>query len=436
MTGPMTSATEVPSRSRRRWRWRWVFGLRALMVLVLLIGGGLGWCLQQARERRADLATIAAGGGQVVFRDTDARETGWRVRLYHRTGFGFVREVQGVSLDDEAIPPGPIPRSVRRDAAFAAIGRLGRVDFVFVQNGPVTPAHLAALATTRLTRLVLVTVPEVSAAVLAEVARLSTLTDLRLTRPQVKLPLAAVRAAAALTRLEHLDLHGFARLEPADLAPLRRLDRLQSLAISPAPTDEAVLDLLAGMPAMTSLELFRTQVTDAALRRLVAAMPHLEHLAVDGSRLTDAGIEALATLPNLKEMVVTSRCRAEIGSLGRLTDRSLVALGRCRRLSALMLHGGRFTDAGLGALQGLPLRTLVVGSITTVSPPTLARVVTGPSWNLLGLHGPGITDASLPTLAAVVNPATCLDLQDAAITDAGAAQLATLPVRALWRGGR
>lgn len=433
MGEPRRSATGL--LARRGLGWRWAVSLRGLMVLVLIIGGGLGWGVQQARARRDALAVVAAGGGQIVFRDSDPQELGWWAWFYRRTGFEFAREVQCVSLDDGSKPPVPASGPVARAAVFPAIGRLGRIDWVSVTGGQVTPADLTILAPVQVSTLFLNDVAEVSPAALAAIARLGSLTRLRIQGTRVKLSPAVVPAVAGLTRLEELHLHGLAPLKVADLAPLGRLARLRSLVIHPAPRDEAVLDLLGGMHAMTGLNLIETQVTDGSLRRLVAAMPRLENLAFDGTKLTDAGVEALATLPNLKGLAITSRWRTGSVPSGRLTDASLQALGKCRALSALMFNGGRFTDAGLDALQGLPLRTLILGSIESARPASLARLVTGPTWKLLGLHGPGITDAALPILAAVVRPQTCLDLQGSAVTDAGMAQLATFPNSRLWLTG-
>src|SRR5262245_58642988 len=49
------------------WR-RWLrLSVRALMVLVLITGGGLGWMLHRARVQRDAVAVLQRAGGQVTY---------------------------------------------------------------------------------------------------------------------------------------------------------------------------------------------------------------------------------------------------------------------------------------------------------------------------------------------------------------------------------
>ena len=48
--------------------WRRVrISLRGLMVVVLVIGGGLGWVMQRARVQREAVAAIRRAGGSVLY---------------------------------------------------------------------------------------------------------------------------------------------------------------------------------------------------------------------------------------------------------------------------------------------------------------------------------------------------------------------------------
>src|SRR5262249_27354613 len=49
------------------WRRRLRFSVRALMVLVLITGGGLGWVIHRARVQRDAVATIRRAGGDVAY---------------------------------------------------------------------------------------------------------------------------------------------------------------------------------------------------------------------------------------------------------------------------------------------------------------------------------------------------------------------------------
>src|SRR5262245_3580204 len=59
---------EMPDQpTANPWRRRLRFSVRALMVLVLIIGGGLGWVIHRARVQRDAVATIRRAGGDVAY---------------------------------------------------------------------------------------------------------------------------------------------------------------------------------------------------------------------------------------------------------------------------------------------------------------------------------------------------------------------------------
>ncbi len=432
----MPDPTPVPAPTQsRRPVWRWALSLRGLMVLVLVIGGVLGWWVRQSQVQRAAIATIEAAGGEVIYGDDEPEHAGWRSWVYELTGLEGFREVVGVEIEDETkLPPSPAGEPARpsRNEVCAAVGRLGRVEIVDIYDGTVTPANLADLARGGLRHLQMDGIAEVSGPLLGEVGRIRSLRRLGIGTPRGKLPATTLRTVATLPDLERVSLVGLPPLTRADLAPLGRLTHLKELLIDPAPVDPAYLDDLLAHPGLTALELARTQVTDDQFRRLVAGLPHLTTISLDGSYLTDAGIEALGTRPDLTGLDLNDEGTTSIGAV---TDASLQVLGRCRKLRSLTLRHGRFTAAGIDALQGLPLWDLNLGAVESIHLANLARPATAQGWVVLALHGPGITDAVVPALAAVVGPSTHLDLSGSPLTDASAAVLASLPVRALVLDG-
>jgi hypothetical protein len=60
----MTNQAEPVSRPRRRFLR---FSMRGMMVLVLAIGGWLGWIVRSARIQREAVAAIEKAGGEVHF---------------------------------------------------------------------------------------------------------------------------------------------------------------------------------------------------------------------------------------------------------------------------------------------------------------------------------------------------------------------------------
>jgi internalin A len=59
---------QVSAPPRRRWRRPPVrLSGRALMALILLVGGGLGWVAHRAHIRRDAVAAIGRAGGGVMY---------------------------------------------------------------------------------------------------------------------------------------------------------------------------------------------------------------------------------------------------------------------------------------------------------------------------------------------------------------------------------
>ena len=402
------------------------------MVLVLVVGGLVGWYVRQVRVRRAALATIGAAGGTVSFDDQRPDSTGWRAWLYRWTGDDLLREVNAISFF--ATPAGgrpagglaSVPLRPTSDQACAAIARLGRVKRVDLFDRAITAPGLAELASSRVEELRLVGSAELTDAILAQIRRLRRLRTLTINWPKAGMPRATLRAVASLEQLEELGLYGLTDLRSDDLAPLGALRGLRKIGIDAAPGDEACLDHLGAVGRLTSLSFAGTRVTDAGLRRLVARAPRLRSIGLDGPLLTDRGIEALADLPDLEFLNLMSPRPQRT----RFSDASLVALGRLGSLKDLFLNGGRFTDVGLDAVRGCPFDRLNLDAIEA-SEAGIARLLAGRSFTYLGLHGSGVTDAALPHLAGHLTGRSSLDLTRSRVTDAGMPLVAALKLRAL-----
>jgi hypothetical protein len=56
------------ARTRRCWWWLVPrMSVRALMTLVLIVGGGLGWTIQRANTQRRIVAALERSGGSVEY---------------------------------------------------------------------------------------------------------------------------------------------------------------------------------------------------------------------------------------------------------------------------------------------------------------------------------------------------------------------------------
>ena len=116
--------TAKPKPLSRPW-WNYVrFSLRALIVLVLLIGCGLGWPVRSAHVQRDAVAAIRRAGGNVLYDwewnngKSIARGKPWAPRwLTDLTGVDYFDHVTSVWLQ-------PVPT----DGAIVEVGHLTQLD--------------------------------------------------------------------------------------------------------------------------------------------------------------------------------------------------------------------------------------------------------------------------------------------------------------------
>ena len=261
-----------PSLSRPLW-WRRVrFSVRALMVLVLVVGAGLGWFIRHAAVQRDAVKAIVAAGGNVRYdfqqKPAPGRSGGtspgpkWLVGLL---GVDFFADVTSVSI------PGP-----QLDAILAHVGRLRRLERLDAPATRVTDAGLAQLSG------------------LSKLRILSCSGTLGLTD-------AGLAHLSGLERLESLSIYGPTRIEGAGVTHLASLARLRFLAIR--IESEAGLPSLSRLIELRRLFIDMPNVTDAALAQL-SRLTWLEELAFGGETGSDAGMAHLTSLTNLNMLQV------------------------------------------------------------------------------------------------------------------------------------
>jgi hypothetical protein len=316
----MDESIPEPPRHRRRW---FSLSLRGLMLLVLVVGGVMGWKARRARLQQRAVATIQGLHGSVIY----DWEYDWEYAGNHfmkkpasvppgpswlRRALGdeYFQDVAAVILPTESgLPPAfdesrePFDPKYARlllDDQLACLDGLDRIENLHLQGGHLKPEGLERLA------------------------RLGRLKDLTL----IIDALDADRLAhlGGLTNLERLSV----MVKRGDVGDLAFLDRLTKLR---------------------SLQLIEGPVTDAGLAH-IGRLSQLETLYIDGSELTDAG---LAHLEGLKALE-----RLTLYSASGITDAGLAHLEGLSELVDLELFGTPLSDEGLQHFRNLPkLRTLL-----------------------------------------------------------------------------
>jgi hypothetical protein len=290
--------------------------VRTLMLVVLAIGGGLGWVGYRARlERDAADAVIRVRGH--VYYDwqwshghlKQPAQPGWLTRHLGPGYFEHIVSIGGPDFDD---------------AVLARVGRLPSVEWLITYPSTVTDLGMA---------------------------HLRGLTGLR------RLQIASGQATGAslanlegMTGLESLRLYTMA-IADADLVHLAGLSRLEDLCIeSPRITDACVAPLLSGRSKLKMLGLHGRGITDAGVEE-ISHLGTLERLSLQKTRVTDAGLAPLIKLPLLTDLDLSET---------QAGDDGLRHLAGIRRLDELKLRGTRVTDAGIAAFQKAHPETNVI----------------------------------------------------------------------------
>jgi hypothetical protein len=115
--------------------------VRALMLVVLVVGGGLGWLTHRARVQREAVAAIEAAGGSVIYDWQWDSATSWLKLgsptpgwLRRHLGPGFFEHITCVSV--------PVKGN---DALMSHIGRLRHLQHLRMSGDKVTDVGLARL---------------------------------------------------------------------------------------------------------------------------------------------------------------------------------------------------------------------------------------------------------------------------------------------------
>jgi internalin A len=341
---------ETAPPPRKPWYRRLAFriSVRTLIVLVLVMGGGLGWIGHRARVQRQAVAAIEKAGGSVGYdfewfdRNTDPStllsdpwpfSDPWPKWLVDAVGTDYLSNVVTVSFPYKE---GGQPT----DDLMVKVGRLSHLKgfyFSSKKNGAVTDAGVAHLSELgRLRELSL------SGNVIKGpgLVCLEGMTDLRvLDLSWNPLHDADMAHLSRLSRLEVLNLRGLA-VTDAGLGHLKRLN-LRDLDMNRCPITTAGLAHLRGMNRLEFLWVMNTQVDSLKPLR---SLRNLTNLGLAITPITNEGLAPVANFARLKSLHLDGT------SIG---DAGLVHLRGLTNLTELYLAETKITDAGLANLAGL-----------------------------------------------------------------------------------
>ena len=279
--------------------------LRTLMLLVLVIGGGLGWlAVHRQRELRRQwvITTIRGSLSSVEFDGIGISQIFWGSG---RTVNGSLFQSQLTADQIEAL--GSCARlreltmlsSVMTDEGLASLSRDHLIMRLYCFKPKITDAgvkHLAKLKS--LKRLELLRVPGLTDATLGSLAGLAELEEINLSG--ASLTGSGLVHLTGLKQLESLEIPSTA-LDDAGLANLGRLTGLRRLYIGGGAYTDAGLASLSNLTELRELGLGSEGCTDAGLGTRVG-LTNLRTLDIAGPRITDAWLDRIAAMKSLREV--------------------------------------------------------------------------------------------------------------------------------------
>lgn len=413
--GAGNPATTQPDRPRRRLG----LSLRALMVLVLVAGGVMGWKARRADRQRWAVAAIRAGGGAVGYDFIDyfgdrgtynpnaqPWEPAW---LRKAIGDEYFQEAQVVWLTNSGGDT-PLAKPGAADDLIARLADLDHLEMVQSMRVPISDAglfHLARLTGLRGVELLRVPVTDEGLAQLGELRKLSGLNVVIDRKAGGHVTGTCLRSLAGSASLKTINLIGAEINDPALFAPLGQMRNLEALVISGSPNDGACLAHLAGLERLRMLSLDRTRVGDADLANLYG-MAGLEHLDLEGKDVTDEGLARLARLRSMKSL--------DLHLAPRVTDAGLEHLAGLTRLQSLGLTGTKVTDAGLEYLANMPALERLDLSRSRITDDGVETLARSSRWKSINLKGTRITDAGLAHLRGLPD-LEYLDVSDTLVSE-------------------
>lgn len=365
----MTETHATPPETRKRPR-RWhQFGLRALLLLVVLTALPLSWIATRryyAARENTIIESIRRKGGQFSFYGREGI-LGWKMPYWlgKLTGEG-PRTAQLWFPDPSDFDDDDVELLLCLDP----------LEALSLHNTKCSDRGMATLARHRGIKRLEFSGTIVGDAGLQQVAAMPQLTSLALC--DTKITSAGVRSLGGLRNLRVLELGG------------------------PQTTDQTVANL-AGLQ-LTWIGLHKAAVTDRSVAPLTQ-MP-LQQAFLDGTAISDAGFRDLGTIRSLVILDVSGT---------RITDAGLAAIANHPRLRALDLDDTAISDQGLQHLAALANLSALNMANTAVSDEGLHHLIGLKRLNSLNLSGTAVTDTGIVQLGVLQNLGT-LDVSRTNVT--------------------
>jgi len=391
------------------------------MLLVLVVGGVLGWKARRASIQRRAVEVVKAAGGTVLYDYQAPPDQGfqmaaapWAPRwLRQFLGDELFQEVATVWLED----PKGVPPKVTSEAldALTRFDHLRWLSIIYVPMNDAEVTKLTKLSSLRDLTLLDVAITEKA---LAPFRNLTNLKHLSLRFKPNKLPGSSLRSISGMNLLEKLEILGLEPVESRDWEAITGLKNLKLLRLDLSPEGGDWAESIRGLENLTILDFRETRATDADLE-ILGTLPKLTAVLLDGSEVTDVGMAHLGRITSLANLHLTTPDRPS-----RITDAGLIPLANLKKLEGLWFSADNLTAVGFGRLAELPIKYLFLDGLSSRQKDLVAVAMDWPLQSL-GLEGTGVTDDWLDLLSNQAKLSN-LDLSKTSLTDDGMAKLASV----------
>jgi internalin A len=389
---------------QRRPRMR-ALSLRAMLLLVLVVGLAFGWVINEARVERKAVQAIEAADAYVLFdfQHDRALEAGvesprWKKWIVDHLGPEYAGDVNYVVT------------STCNDQLLAQLARLDGLEELILlcdTDRGLTDAGLATAlrALHRLKRLVLADAPALSGSGLAQLASLHRLKALELELPNA----VDIGLANLPLQLEELFI-SMPKVTDAGFVHLSKLKNLRKLSTRNVPITSLGLAHLNELRNMRQLTLEKTLVDTL---EPIGGLRSIEELDIQDGPMTAAGMSPLQNWKKLK--------RLRLSHL-ELSDGACSSLTGHNELTHVDLWSSLVPDSDLQYLASLPALENLDLSATGITDAGIEHLGHSKSLKYIDIARNTITDRGLQALANVKS-LKGVDAQATEITTAGASQL-------------
>lgn len=433
-TAEKNSTTQHNTAPKKRKRRFLQFGLRALILLVILAAVGAFWLRRQvenARNQRLAVESLRKLGAEVIYDyelDADGRRINTTIAPQLK-GEPWIRELLGedlfnhpqmvrmpmIAVTDEQLqvlqhmpelrtlylsPPTPdqgnglTDKTLRHIGAMRDLENLSLVQFNITDAGVSELRHLTklkhlSLDGTHVTDagikhlagmhdmglLTLGDLPGVTDAGLVHLQDMAVLREVRLNNTGVRGP--GLQQLTGKQNLGTVLLSG-SPFTDEGMHYFQEMPALYHLTLSQTQITNAGLARLGKVPALMWLGLRETQITDAGFKHL-AGCQQLDKLGLSGPNVRGAGIADLAALPQMQYLDLDD---------SQLNEAGWAALNELKQVSMISLANARCTDENVKLIsETMPQVTALTLSGTQVTDDAIPHLLALPNLQQLVLSG-------------------------------------------------